>query len=78
MEDNRRLPLIMARIAKGMTLRQLAQALANRGVIVSRTILGRLENSWDIETRDEVKQALCAELNLNEFPERSGAGVTER
>lgn len=74
MEDKRRLPLIIARVAKGLTLRQLAGALATKGVKVSHTILVRLENSWDVKTRDEVKQALCEVLGLKKFPERGGVG----
>lgn len=57
-----------------MSLRKLSQVLKEMGAPVSCTILSRLENSWDVKTRDAVKQALCEVLGLKKFPERGGAG----
>lgn len=61
----RRIPLIQARVATGLTMKEVADKVG-----VSATIIWRLENSWDVDTKAETKEAIRELYGLKKFPEK--------
>ena len=61
----RRIPLIQARVATGLTMKEVADKVG-----VSATIIWRLENSWDVDTKPEIKESICKLYGLQKFPDK--------